>query len=225
MDLMLRRRELLRMGGGQSGYIKNGLVFHLDGINTGTTDTSKWVDLVGGIVFAEAGGTSVHNTDNIHVLTTQRLVGDKIPETLSATCTIEIAATLPNNNWIFIFATNRSYTSCYLNGDRCICNGTNGSYKSNTRYAAGTVLASMANNDFVVNGVNESVVQNTFNNIINTVPVINSLQSGSQSYSKEFTIYNIRIYNRLLTHSEMLQNQKIDNERFNLGLTLPDTIS
>jgi hypothetical protein len=34
-------------------------------------------------------------------------------------------------------------------------------------------------------------------------------------------IYSIRIYNRKLSQSEQLQNQRVDNIRFNLGLSLP----
>lgn len=36
------------------------------------------------------------------------------------------------------------------------------------------------------------------------------------------TIYAIRIYNRILTEAEMRQNQRVDNARFELGLTLPE---
>lgn len=34
------------------------------------------------------------------------------------------------------------------------------------------------------------------------------------------TMHSIRLYDRLLSHSEMLHNQKIDNKRFNLGLNI-----
>lgn len=36
------------------------------------------------------------------------------------------------------------------------------------------------------------------------------------------TVYAIRIYNRILTELEMRQNQRVDNARFELGLTLPE---
>ena len=37
-------------------------------------------------------------------------------------------------------------------------------------------------------------------------------------------IYAIRIYRGHLTAAQMLANQKVDNERYNLGLTLPDSV-
>lgn len=37
-------------------------------------------------------------------------------------------------------------------------------------------------------------------------------------------IYAIRIYSGHLTAAQMLANQKVDNERYNLGLTLPDSV-
>lgn len=44
--------------------------------------------------------------------------------------------------------------------------------------------------------------------------------SGSKSYNMAGNIHAVRIYNRLLTEDEMLRNQQIDNERFNLGLMI-----
>ena len=37
-------------------------------------------------------------------------------------------------------------------------------------------------------------------------------------------IYSIRIYNRQLTEAEVLNNQRIDNTRFNLGLAVPNVM-
>ena len=33
-------------------------------------------------------------------------------------------------------------------------------------------------------------------------------------------LFSVRVYSRILTQSEMLFNQSVDNTRFNLGLTL-----
>ena len=37
-------------------------------------------------------------------------------------------------------------------------------------------------------------------------------------------IYAIRYYNRRLTDDEIIYNQRVDNVRFNLGLTLPNSV-
>ena len=44
----------------QGNYIRNGLVFHLDGICKGPTST-QWRDLRGEIIFTNNGGTSMEN--------------------------------------------------------------------------------------------------------------------------------------------------------------------
>lgn len=38
------------------GYVQNGLVFHLDGIETGSNDTHTWIDLIGGTKFNLTSG-------------------------------------------------------------------------------------------------------------------------------------------------------------------------
>lgn len=48
--------------------------------------------------------------------------------------------------------------------------------------------------------------------------------AGSYFYSKT-TIYAVRIYRGQLTAAQMLANQKVDNERYGLGLTLPNSVS
>ena len=44
----------------------------------------------------------------------------------------------------------------------------------------------------------------------------------ANAYSAFFygTVYSVRVYSRQLTEAEMLHNQAVDNERFNLGLTI-----
>lgn len=53
-----------------------------------------------------------------------------------------------------------------------------------------------------------------------------SSYSGSNvptpQYFANGKVYAIRIYNRILTQEEMLNNQRVDNARFELGLTLPE---
>ena len=46
-------------------------------------------------------------------------------------------------------------------------------------------------------------------------------RAGSAShYYANAKIYSIRIYSKKLTEAEMLNNQKVDNARFNLGLNI-----
>lgn len=216
----------MMMGSRKSGYgyVTDGLIFHLDGIDKGTADTSKWVDLVGGITFTEAGGTSVHGTNCINLTDTQRLVGDSMPATIAAsTHTIEMAASRStNSNWTFFFTTKSDGVALYFNSGKNLCGGLgNGTYcTTKSYYFTGNFVVSAANSVFIVDGVSEATGANAWGSRTTNYPVINSNALTSQSYSKNFDIYSVRIYNRLLTAAEMLQNQRVDNERFNLGLTI-----
>ena len=206
-------------GGVVGGYVADGLVFQLDGIEKGTTDTSKWVDLVGGIVFTEVNGSNVHTTNHIHVDNTMRLVGDSMPTFPKETHTIEVAYS-GASGW---------HAVLYLKQESVSAVAQSWIFKGSTRFgyqSSGSttdMLYSMANDVCVRKGavVATSANSNSFGNP--TYPVINSMSNSSQSSSVTMDIYAIRIYNRLLTTAEMISNQHIDNERFNLGLTLQTT--
>lgn len=203
------------------GYITDGLVFHLDGIDKGTTDMTKWVDLVGGIVFTEPNGTSVHAANHIQLTTLERLVGDTMPDFPHTTHTIEAAVTIPNANWIFILTLKTTSVSLFKNSNSHVVGGGNGAMMSTSRTTGwGTKIFSFAHDLFVVNGEELATETNTWGNFNHSLAIINSNKISEQSYSKDMDIYSIRVYNRLLTADEMLHNQRYDNERFNLGLTL-----
>lgn len=204
-------------GGVVGGYVADGLVFQLDGIEKGTTDTSKWVDLVGGIVFTEANGSNVHTANHIHVDNTMRLVGNIMPTFPKETHTIEVAYS-GANGWHAVLYLKQENVSAVAQSwifKGSIKNG----YQSTG--AMSDMLYSMANDVCVRKGavVSTSANANSFGG--RTYPVINSMNDTSQSSSVTQDIYAIRIYSRLLTTAEMISNQRIDNERFNLGLTLP----
>lgn len=209
------------MGKKEEGYITDGLVFQLDGINKGTTDTSKWVDLVGGITFTEPNSTSVHMTDHIHLTAQERLVGDYMPSFSYDTHTIECVIDNPGQNWIFVILLKPASVSFYRNSAKRWCNGGNGSRETiSQKLADGKNIFSFNKDMFIQNGQSYATEANTWGNYNPTYPIINSFRQDSQSYSKEYDLYAIRIYNRILTNDEILHNQLLDNKRFNLGLTI-----
>lgn len=195
-------------------YIKDGLVFWLDGINKGTTDTSKWIDLIGGLEFVEYNGSNVHGSDCIHLTTSTWLYRDGNLDFPPSTHTIE-AATSPSNGWQYLF-TSRNSASIYKNADSRVWCLTKGARYSTTD----SKTFSFAGDNIIINGVTAETLT-TFNPYMeNNVTIINSRTKTTAVYCRNFDFYALRIYNRLLTTEEMLYNQRVDNERFNLGLTL-----
>lgn len=210
-------------GGDDNDYIQNGLVFHLDGIDKGTTDTTKWVDLVGGVVFTEQNGTAIHQTDHIAFSGSVWMKGDKTDSFGLSTHTIEMAAYLGQSYWQGIILYGNGKVGFFQNAGHEINVGANPGYNLGT-YNSGEILLSAAGPSYVSNGVAHSDAPSAIRRITASLPVIGSLNASSLSYGFYGKIYSIRIYSRYISASEMLHNQKIDNERFNLGLTLPDTI-
>ena len=214
--------ELLRRrfgGKKDNGYIKDGLVFPLDGINKGTTDTTKWVDLVGGIVFTEKNNVSVHGENCINLTNTTFLVGDSMPTLPFTECTIE-GASSPCSGWNFLLLMKRNNVSLYKNSDSRINGGSGSNHKSARFSTTQSKIYSCADGNIIINGVQSlDVTDNNWYGNIN-LPTINSSNVSTIGYGKTFDLYCIRIYNRLLTIDEMLHNQRIDNERFELGLTI-----
>lgn len=195
-------------------YIKDGLVFWLDGINKGTTDTSKWIDLIGGLEFAEVNGSNVHGSDCIHLTTSTWLYRDGNLDFPSSTHTIEAAAS-PSNGWQFLFAS-RNSANIYKDADgrvRCLTKGARYSITDSKTF-------SFAGDNIIINGDTVETLTLSSLAMANNVTVINSWSKTAASYCKNFDFYALRIYNRLLTTEEMLYNQREDNERFNLELAL-----
>lgn len=225
MNLMQRRRELLMMGGG--GYIKNGLVLQLDGIDKGTSDTTKWVDLIGGIEFTEVNGVSMHNGNHLTFFGPrygeQMLVGDKVVDFPASTHTVEAVMICRTGGWQGIFGSGK-------NGNVMLYkrNGNGGLAMAGTQIGVTEklpldipIIVSLISERYMYNG---EVFEYPSSNALGrnfVYPTIGSLENSvSQSYGFLGDLFAIRIYNRHLTTEEMLHNQKVDNERFNLGLQI-----
>ena len=210
-------------GGGEiKDYIQNGLVFHLDGIDKGTLDKTKWVDLVDGITFTEAGGNEVHMTNKITLDRNIYLVGDSLPTFPYTTYSIEVVfhryiltqyTVVMFNYGGLAFKQNSNY---YIG----IRNAATGSQRFFNDTNDIDMIVSFANTSAMLNGVMQEVSTGTMHGNNNTYPVIGSMKDTSSSYTGKCDIYSIRVYNRLLTQAEMLHNQKVDNIRFGLNTGL-----
>lgn len=199
-------------------YIQNGLVFWLDGIDKGD-DPTAWTDLVGGAKFAYNQHSTV-NTDNVAMDGAGAITSDFIIDYDCRTSTIEVVCNMPNvyTGVIFFSGVPSGISFMYASQGFCYASIENNQY--NITKPTGNVLVSMSDDDIVLNGATP-----TFTKITNLWKTDNVTSIGGRAiakplYFKACTIYAIRIYNRKLSTTEMIANQRIDNVRFNLGLNI-----
>lgn len=214
IDLLARRREMMGASGGEE-YITDGLVFHLDGINRGTTDPTKWIDLVGGVEFS--GNDSWGATYRIggH---SNYMIAYGVREVSLDSGTMEVVYRMDSNNNERLYEPN-------VRGGNNFCFGHAGQYISLTNNPANKMCVKQSNAPL---NADHCFSYNAVSIVIDggDVPSVNydwfyGMSDGSTRIGHlGCRIYSIRFYNRLLTTDEMLHNQRIDNERFNLGLTI-----
>ena len=202
--------------GDVSKYIQSGLMLHMDGKLQGDT-ANAWTSLVGGYKFT-ATGSPVFNADNVQFDGSSRLGNNSFTAPLADGATIEvvfestgetgvifsptasskkIAAGLFTSGFLWnIYSNGRRYPvisngSVSVNADRCLYNGVPQTSNGNSYFGSSTAL-------------------------VNSIGC--RYNSGSYNYFFTGKIYSIRIYNRKLSESEMLQNLNVDRARFNIGL-------
>lgn len=211
----------------KADYIKDGLVFWLDGINKGGAD-GKWIDLVGGVEYSLSDGS---------YFTSKSLVGEAIASKditsfgfSPITHTVNFAGRFVNSGQLLLFrsANANDINCCFWYIDdlghsnpvqvtMSQCNS-----NPNIHYLIGVPDSAFI--DFPIVGaasadraiVNGYVTTNKGGSCTSNSRRVNSVgQMGCE-------IYSIRIYNRLLTEAEMRHNQEVDRRRFKL--TLPEPI-
>lgn len=209
-----------------TGYVVDGLVFKLDGIDKGS-DSTKWIDRIGnkeitltncsfttdGVDFSASGAIGLLDGTSVGVT--------------PANGTIEICASASSNMKVMV--------CCYFRGE-------NSSIRLYESGSASKFDMSNNNNDVsFTHGISEftkmTISENQLRGYINgtamtattgrtwtasiTSPCI-ILGSSNKTVANRFagTMHSVRVYNRQLTANEMLHNQKVDNDRYNLGLTI-----
>ena len=210
------------------GYITNGLAFHLDGLNKGT-NPNAWTDKVGGVVFTNDGATSIAKGWSFDGIS-GALYNDDSLSFPNSSCTIEVVFKSnggDSTRALFHQKTNRGiglgifpYNSRKLITNICTAQ-TDGfvSFASNEAHGVFTGVISTHNSKMLINGVEASTDGGSS-------LTTNAKNSVGGRYGTSWVglfngeIYDIRIYNRQLSPEEMLQNLAVDNQRYELGLTL-----
>lgn len=219
MGTLLRRRY---MGGGgapvPTDYIQDGLVFQLDGIDKGATD-GTWVDLIGGNVFTNNGAISFDTyfyfSNGGHMNGTRMECSNQY--------TVE-ACFAPDSSFSgMVFQTMSGMSvdkgeAMYLYLDQGLFLNHNAFYNLNKNVGNNTISLNV--NLGVQNG--QTISRGTHSDYWGNKDDFNIGYNSHWVGRFFFTgkIYAIRIYSKLLTQAEMINNQRVDNTRFNLGLSI-----
>lgn len=223
-ELLLRRRvAAIEPILTDKSYIQDGLIFQLDGINKGS-NVNAWTDLVGGIPFVyNQAATIKQNSVSLDGTNYLRPSTERTISTSYLTSTIEVCANQGSNyGGVFISGTNNSI--CFIRKSNGLTTGlsTNNSRKRLTASGAipNTVYTASVNVNtfYIVNGISKSL--STTNEWVKSTAKYASIGGNGVGFMGAMEIYAVRVYNRILTTDEVLYNQNIDNERFNLGLTI-----
>ena len=203
------------------GYVKDGKIFHLDGIDKGATD-GTWVDLIGGKVFTSNSSTYIEAVNNgFHFLSgggrTYVSMSNSTELTGNANWTMECACVADNaqNNASMFTSSSRGYGMA-LNGTYRFANGNYAWTTSGIKN--GSVVLALGENIGVENGTQLTTKKSAIGQMTTSWFRVGSCQNWSHNFYG--VIHSIRIYNRVLTYDEIIHNQQVDNERFNLGLTI-----
>ena len=224
-------------------YASSGLVLQLDGIQQGDTD-GVWTDLVRGVVWTPTGATKLPNGwyfDGQSYMLDDGTLGSF--DSNSTTVEVCLNSELSHATTYFLFVDSDAKTVfCYV--DNFNNKGvyiTRGAIRDSTRYGSIVCGATSSGNY----GYGKRIIsynagrQNTTSGYLNGI-ALNALDcnytaaatavigkrftTSGTSTTNEFpfkgTLHSLRIYNRKLTLAEMLQNQKIDNMRFNMGFNI-----
>ena len=222
MTLLERRRAMMGGGGGGSlaDYVQNGLIFHLDGKSRGGV-AGHWTDLIGNVDFTLDAG--VIEESNGIVCTTSQFARDSTygnNESSNSDYTIECVFREDNNfsSYIGLFApvsgigfgvTTGSNPRFYF--------GWRDSSSSTSQWRGYRRVSTTAINTVSIN--NSRGVRNG-TDLTGTGTLYSS--KGSSCYAGAIIgkLFSVRIYSRLLSRAEMIDNQKVDDKRFNLGLNI-----
>ena len=190
-------------------YVQDGLVFQLDGIDKGNVE-GAWVDRKAGRQFTL--NNCIVNSDNIQFNgTDSEAVYNQLLD-FGTTTTVEV-----------VFTREKFFGTIISSGDKIqimaleLTSGYrffSGNQKTGAVFPDTTTIHTLSiptSGRPILDQIAQPKTSKDFYSISDT----NTYVGGGPSYSKG-KIYSIRIYNRNLTQAEMLKNQMIDIERFNI---------
>lgn len=214
-DLLLRRREMLMRKSSAAGYIQNGLVFHLDGADA---TSNQWIDRIGGLVYTlyncslSNGGVYFGGNDDCYGHSDDQ-VG-----VLYDAGTIEVVADGTGQSKYAIFAQPQTNKIAFI-----VYSTTKVSFAQlirHRRYEATTQGLHTLSVSIDRMYKDSSECQVNGDDYFSSPLVSGSYlgNGGYAAYKYKGTVYQIRIYNRILTAEEVLHNQTIDINKYNITI-------
>lgn len=213
-------------------YVTDGLILYFDGIEKGDT-ADAWTDLVNGVVFAKKAGGVTFNSNNVQFGSSSNnaLYNTSVTNFgTSTSCTIEVCyrdiPTSGTRTAFYSYGTGGTALGFqFVGGNRVAINvGNGGGRPYNGAWTAETTgTYSISTARAYQNGVSKGFTSDkTYQSRNAVASIIGGSGRGASTYYDCLggKIHSIRIYNRHLTEEEVLHNQAIDNERFNLELTI-----
>ena len=210
---------------GYARYVQNGLVFQLDGINKGD-NSAGWSDLVGQAFFAY----TTHSTpgaDSVVMDGLGTIYSYYGAVVSSLEGTIEICAQVlnfVNGAYIYTGGGASNVLSIWVSknglGFQRERNADNYNVLTFDNFSTIAVQPFTASLQYSVGYLNGVVNNGTYADGWNNNNIIRIGGFNDSVARCNVKIHSIRIYNRQLSSAEMLANQAVDNERFNLGLTI-----
>ena len=230
MSMLAQRRRRMDMVSEQ-GYIQDGMIFQLDAINKGSNE-GYWTDLIGGVKYAlqqttETGIDYIKvppvidsdvNFNNPSTFKTAEFCFSELTKGgaffYGGTATKSLSFVVDETPGIIIvlrYGRSRGGTQFVFDSDTCV----NLSTRNAGTISGNNNLMMFRGNISTTTGIADFADRNNIKTEIGGRPQLTG------NYSRTACkVHALRFYNRLLTQDEMLHNQRIDNERFNLGLTI-----
>lgn len=224
MGQMINRRRV--MGGDgvlpASSYIQDGLIFQLDGWEKGDkVDQLTWTDLKGGVEVHALNPTDpyikfeknyVENMDYNHAM--QSNTDSTLPP--NSDYTVEICVIPKAYRGVCFYSGNSTTNNIVVYAN---LTGTTWQF---LQHRGGWLYQVVPNNPYTISA---NLNQGMANGVLLTEvgasdywTMTNSTGLTTRGMTEK--LYAVRIYNRRLTQDEMLFNQRLDNQRFNLGLDI-----
>lgn len=214
-ELLLRRRVAASKSTPiERSYIQDGLIFQLDGSQE--IVSNSWTDLIGGVVFTANGftkGTYGYSIVGKGAKTTSDLSFPYDTSTLEIVC---VSPPRSIGKQVFYCGKQNMISFQFYQGTVITKIPSGKKYP----YTTDSKMRSFSNskNGFYINSSPITSTGTDSISISGAGTSIGAKYNGSEVYGLEIAC--IRIYNRVLSQSEVLFNVKIDNERFNLGLNI-----
>lgn len=212
----MRRRALMAA---QEKYVTDGLILWLDGYDA---SSSLWTDKVGGREFTLVNCIVLQNGVVFNGTSAYGICHDDAFGGQTIEVAIRDNAT---TNWAPIFAQQSIATKqniiLYLNNTGTIATRATDTVVPQRSYARQSIASISALQDGTYALVNGNEAKGTTADLRQFSRtgelVLGKRQSDSTVYFNG-TIHAIRVYNRKLSKAEMLNNQRLDNSRFNLNI-------